>query len=670
MSPMIAPSRPDAPRSRPYLDEIQGLRTVAALMVAVYHIWFSRVSGGVDVFFVVASYFMILSLTREGGLPFRAVFAYHVATLRRVMPMATTVIVATILIGYFVVPQVMWSSEIRHAAASIAQVENWRLAVSNTDYLDEGLTASLFQQMWALSVQMQFYLLFPLLAWAAVRIGTRSGVAPARALVAAFAAVFAVSFSYSLYMTAENQAWAYFDTGARAWEFAAGAILALTAHRIVVSPATARVLGIAGLAVIVLLGLAMDVSRQFPGYAALVPVLGVAAVMIAARNGGRVPVLTWKPVMRAGDISFAFYLWHWPLLIALRYVNGGEVGLLGGAAVIVVAGLLAYAGTALLETPFRRSPRLVTRPALSLVLSGALMVPAVAATGAWAAVFFSEKREATAEARAFMVASDGYATPDGDLVPHPVIVRSDLPVAYDDGCHQEKDDPTLKECVYGRPDGSITIVLAGGSHSTQWLPALQKIAERRDLRIVTALKSACLLGAPGTGTYSDPSCELWNERAQARIIEIRPDLLITIGTRVETDLEIMVPEVVEAIGRLGAAGIPVLALRDNPRFEEDAPLCVELNADDMGRCASPRSEMYLDPPPYLGLDLPNVRFVDFSDDFCPGDACPVAEDGLLRYRDQHHLTIAYVLTFVDRLEQAIDAALRASGRTPLAAADG
>ncbi|MBN9346890.1 MAG: acyltransferase, partial [Devosia sp.] len=146
-----------------YLMEVQGLRTVAALLVAIYHIWLHRVSGGVDVFFVVAAYFLVAGLLRREPVGPRAILEYYGSTARRVVPAAALVIVSTIGAAYFLMPDALWSAQIVHALASILFFENWWLARESTDYLQGGLATSPFQQMWALSLQMQVYLVFPLL---------------------------------------------------------------------------------------------------------------------------------------------------------------------------------------------------------------------------------------------------------------------------------------------------------------------------------------------------------------------------------------------------------------------------------------------------------------------------------------------------------------------------
>ncbi|MFC7766220.1 acyltransferase family protein [Leucobacter soli] len=163
-----------------YLNGVQGLRTVAALMVAVYHIWFGRVSGAVDVFFVVAGYFAAKSLMRMAeSETFRArvqvMSRYWMRTLRRITPSAVVVIIGTAVASLLFMPHSAWQYAIPHGFASLFHFENWLLIASNADYLQDGMAASPFQQFWALSLQAQFYLLFPLLLFVAVSLAKRRG---------------------------------------------------------------------------------------------------------------------------------------------------------------------------------------------------------------------------------------------------------------------------------------------------------------------------------------------------------------------------------------------------------------------------------------------------------------------------------------------------------------
>lgn len=151
-----------------YLRGVQGLRTIAALLVAIYHIWFGRVSGAVDVFFVVAGYFAAKSLMkmrddRTVRQRLRRIGAYLLRTLRRLIPLTVVVIGATVVGAYLWMPRSNWGFDIDHGLASLLFYENWHLIAANADYLQQDASTSAFQQFWALSLQGQFYLIVPLI---------------------------------------------------------------------------------------------------------------------------------------------------------------------------------------------------------------------------------------------------------------------------------------------------------------------------------------------------------------------------------------------------------------------------------------------------------------------------------------------------------------------------
>ena len=285
-------------RSRPpekrYLVGVQGLRTVAALLVAVYHIWFGRVSGGVDVFFVVAGYFAIGSLHRAftNASTIRELSTrlrdYLLRTARRVVPSAAVVIVATIGISILWLPRSAQRSALEPAWAAIGFFENWQLISASADYAQQDDSASPFQQFWALAVNVQFYIFFALLIWAVVSVVTakkRSETSLRAALVATTATVFVASFIYSVYATSTNQAAAYFNTFARLWEFMAGALLFLLMRRGIQNRKAAQIIGWAGFLTLLLLGAFLDLSRLLPGYLSLLPVSAALAIIASSWSG-------------------------------------------------------------------------------------------------------------------------------------------------------------------------------------------------------------------------------------------------------------------------------------------------------------------------------------------------------------------------------------------------
>jgi peptidoglycan/LPS O-acetylase OafA/YrhL len=284
------------PRTGPrggHRQEIDGLRAVAVLLVAAYHVWFGRVSGGVDVFLLLTGFLITGSLVRSAG---RGTFKYGVFLGRlavRLVPAAALVIVVSLLGARLLLPEARWRETITEALAAAFYHQNWHLALGSVDYLarDDGMSP--FQHFWSLSVQGQFYLLWPVVIGLAAWWAARRGVSRRRVLVGVLGAMFVLSLAYSVLMTRADQSWAYFDTGARLWEFALGGLLALLLPYLDPPKALRILLGWLGLAALVLCGVLLQVSTVFPGYAALWPTLAAVAFVVAVPTGSPWAAARW-----------------------------------------------------------------------------------------------------------------------------------------------------------------------------------------------------------------------------------------------------------------------------------------------------------------------------------------------------------------------------------------
>lgn len=497
------------PNARPgYLIEVQGLRTAAAVLVAIYHIWLNRVSGGVDVFFVVAGFFLVAAFERRAPTGVAYLRDYYATTLRRVLPVAVLVMLATIGVWMFVLPDVLWDGLAPHAVYTAAFVENLHLAAISTNYLQPSL-ASPFQQFWALSLQMQVYVGLPVLLLLASLAGRLLRIPLQAMLTVALGLLFAGSLAYSVMRTAESQPQAYFETGTRLWEFAAGGLLALWSRAISLPKWAASVLGWLGLAGLLLMGLVVDVSRSFPGIVALLPVGFAAAIIICAQNGGVVHALRNRYVVAFGDYSFAFYLWHWPLLIATRYlVDSPRLSVIEGVAILVLAAALAIVTTRLAETPIRRSHWLSARPWASVIVGVVLALVPLAAGLGWYATDRARLAEARSEVADYVAAPRALGA--GEFVPALVLAPRDTPRT----CRVRGGSGSKPvQCEFGDRKATRIIAVVGASHIDQYLPAFDAYGKREGYKIIAMTKggvisrrvSAIALAGHGTRRRSSKS---------------------------------------------------------------------------------------------------------------------------------------------------------------------
>jgi peptidoglycan/LPS O-acetylase OafA/YrhL len=627
-----------------YLYEVQGLRTLAALMVAFYHIWFQRVSGGVDVFFVISAFFMALSLTKVDNLDWSSVSHYYMNTIRRVLPNTVIVIVFSTVGLLMLSPSVVWRGEIFNAIGSALFVENLVLAFKSKNYLDQGLNSSIFQQMWAISIQMQLYFTIPIIIYIVSVVCVQKRIDFKQTLLKVFILIFIFSLSYSVFRTSINQPFTYYDTLARVWEFSIGILLAMMLSKIRYSNKVSTSIGLFGLVVLVSFAAVFDVSTQFPGYLALVPCLAACAVVISSSNGSTLPIISSKIFIKLGDYSFGFYLWHWPLLTLYRqYFGIDKISVIAGIVIIFSALFLSILSTKFAEKPFRDSISLKASVIKTIWAVFGLVCITLISISMLVFSWNSSSNKAFKELASFMK-SNSLTTRSDLIYPSPVIARRDLPSAYSDGCHQNLRDDNVISCSYGDKASSKFIILAGGSHSTQWLPALKKLGFENGFKVINMTKSGCVLTSsyPGqaASTTSISSCMRWNSNVINEIIKLQPQAVFTIGTRVVNGDELVPSGYADVWRQLNDYGIDVVAIRDNPWFDFDVPACVAVNIN-IGSCSIPRKAYYNNDNPLDAIESENVYSLDLATLLC-SDYCLAVIDNILVYRDKHHLTKTFV----------------------------
>jgi peptidoglycan/LPS O-acetylase OafA/YrhL len=226
-----------------YRPELQGLRAVAVALVVVYHVWFGRVSGGVDVFFLISGFLLTGQLVRAAGRGPLELARRWTRTLVRLLPCAVVVLVVTVVAGALLLPEGRWPQTLREVVAAALFLENWRLAADTVDYAARSAMSSPVQHLWSLSIQGQFFLIWPLLV-APVVLAAPGDTARLRGrLVVVVLGVIAASLTFSVVLTATHQALAYVHSLTRMWEFALGGLLALTIDSVRLGAATRVRLG-------------------------------------------------------------------------------------------------------------------------------------------------------------------------------------------------------------------------------------------------------------------------------------------------------------------------------------------------------------------------------------------------------------------------------------------
>jgi peptidoglycan/LPS O-acetylase OafA/YrhL len=655
------------PRFRP---EIQGLRALAALLVAVYHVWFGRVSGGVDVFFVVSGFLITGSLIRRYQKTGTISYATYLVRIgRRILPAAYVVLVASVGGLFLAISPVYWREFLADALAAALYVSNWNSAFTAVDYLARDGSQSPFLHFWALSIQGQFYLLWPLALLCVLWLSARfSGPNARRFVASALLGIIGLSLAYSVVATASNQTFHYFNSVARVWEFALGGLLATMLPSLRVPAGVRHAMGWAGLVAIVSTGALFDVGGSFPGYAALLPTLGACLVLVAGDGGQRgaaVRLLQSRPAAWFGDYSYAFFLWHWPLLVfALAHRGVERLTVLDGALVLGLSLVFAVVTTRIVEAPLRaRSDRpegrrfsrteVAVLGAPPVLLLGVVLVAAPGPTDLDAPLEAEYPGAGALEGIGPGGDSPAFASEQVPIFPEPTSARRDRPRPYDEGCHQGLEDHEPVSCSYGDPSSSTRVVLVGGSHSAHWQPALDEIATARGWHFVHQTKSGCRFRLRDE---VESSCDRWNVALLDQLLEDPPDAVVTLATVTTRGGDERLPESYLRIwSHLDEAGIPVIALRDTPRFEHQVPECVVEHDEDLLACGKSRSAAFaaesLDE--LLVHAPPNVRGIDLTERFCTDTVCPPVIGNVLVYRDRNHITVSYSRSVAPALDTEI-----------------
>jgi peptidoglycan/LPS O-acetylase OafA/YrhL len=670
-------------------------------MVVIFHLHPSALPGGyvgVDVFFVISGFLITAHLLGRPPTSPADLASFWGRRIRRLLPASLLVLAATLAAVRLVAPATEWEPDAHEARAAALYVVNWSLARQAVDYLAQDALPTAVQHYWSLSVEEQFYFVWPLLIGLVVLVARRLRVPMGAALAVALGSVVALSFAYSISRTASDPAAAYFVTPTRIWELGCGGLLALAVSRArprTTQPTLSRAARTAGswigLAMIVAAGVLYSGATAFPGYQAALPVLGAVLVILCSpqRNdrGTPGPFLALPPVRWLGDVSYSVYLWHWPLIVLAGYAIGHELRPTGIVAVLALTLVLAALTERFVERPFR-SPRIARHELRTYVLAGAAMTVVVAAATAQ----IRDVQQLDQQARVALA----HALHDGgrcfgapaldpgqvckpvayhDLLPTPVLAPDDRSAAYQDvggrQCWSYPPSFPTRTCAFGERRSDVTIALVGNSHAGQWLPAMQVLAREHGWRVETYLASQCassdVLQRFRTEAGS-AACRQWVRRTAEDVARAKPALVVMSNrisvTAVGHDLEGSQPVYADGYTRvldtLLGADIPVLAIRDTPAPGIQVPTCIAEHGDDYEACDGTR-EGWLPADPVVGviegLHDERARVVDLTDHICGPTACRAVNGGVITYFDTTHLTATYVHTLAPYLEPSVLAML-------------
>ncbi|AXH96655.1 acyltransferase [Ornithinimicrobium avium] len=696
---------------------------MAVLMVLAFHAGLPFVPGGfagVDVFFVISGFLITGLLVREVERSGRvSLLRFYARRAKRLLPAASLVLVVTGVLSWSFVPTVRWAEIGGDLAASAAYVINWRLAARSVDYLAEDSVASPVQHYWSLAVEEQFYIVWPLLIVLGTWLVHRHRLRTRPVLGALLVLVVLASLGWSLVATAGQPQTAYFVTTTRLWELGVGGLVAITAtfwQRLAPGPATA--VAWAGVLALVLSATLLGPQTPWPGYAALLPTLGTAAVIaggFAGRSRGPVRLLGAAPMLDVGATSYSLYLWHWPLLVVAA-AAWGELSLWQGVAIAAFSYLPARLTYALVENPIRSAAVMSRLPSLALTVGAACtllglgtgltlvrgmesaVVQAEAGAGAGAGSMLEGgppvadpvapspdadppagvARDAAPDPT--VTAPDPTAagpdisridlTPES-ISPDPLLATKDLPGLYDRHCSGSVGGTEVIRCEAGDLAGDLDVAVVGDSKIGQWGDVLEQIATDQGWRLHYYVRDACPWSSASVD--DDGSCLLWGQRVHDLLLgPEQPEVVIVSGvkqgagegTRQERS-DRLAAGYADYWSDLAEEGVPVMVLADSPNpGGKHVYECVSEHRDDLSRCTFDRSDgSGTGALREAAAQVPTATFLTMNDWICPLEECPPVIGDVLVYRQGSHITNTYAVTLLEplraRLVPAVDAALAA-----------
>lgn len=711
-----------------FRTDIEGLRAVAVIAVVLFHAGVVFLPGGfvgVDVFFVISGFLITGMLWREtsssGTVSLRRFWG---ARARRLLPASVLVGVVTIIASALLLPPLQAKTVGIDAITSALYVSNYWFAFTGVNYFgrENLLSPSPFQHYWSLGVEEQFYLVWPLLilftAWVIRRFrrGRMGGPASPTPYLVVLVLIAAVSFFLSVVLTYVLPPFAYFSLPTRAWQLALGGIVAFTIPwwRKTLPVAGAAVLGWVGLAMIVSAYLLIDGTLLYPGVAAVLPTVGAALVIAAGcvtSTRGVGALLGTAPMRAVGQVSYSWYLWHWPVLVLAPAALGHKLGVGATVAAVALSLLLAFLTMRFVENPVRFSDALRNSPRRSLAMGGVTTAAAVIAgvvtlvsvqtpvgrgpdatplrvtaapvpIGSPIQDFDAAVRSTFDQVQAGVAASLSMTEVPPNLTPALDGQAQQVSSMQSQGCLRVVpfDSRPNPDCVTGSSNAPVTVALVGDSQAAMFNPAFEALTAERGWRLLRMARVACpIVDLPTSRRFDAMAetfsrCAHWRAGMMARLRAERPTLVVVSSARAYGNSGLGIwgqPSFnnfdsgwVGGLGRftaeMRALGSQVLVLGPTPGATGLVPVCLSAHMNDPMACSFPVPRWAS--PAGIALERNTVelsggQYADTTELFCSSGRCPVIVGNVMVFYDAGHLSREYSLTLSPAMGALVDRAL-------------
>jgi peptidoglycan/LPS O-acetylase OafA/YrhL len=604
--------------------EIQGLRALAAILVLIYHAKF--VPGGfigVDLFYVISGFLITGLILKEleatGKLDLKN---FYQRRIKRLLPTSAFVLLITAVASLILLPPIYRDNLGKDVIAVALYISNYTFAWWQNDYQNLDALPSPFLHYWSLAVEEQFYLIWPILIIFLAKRGVnwiRNGVI----------AIFISSLLLSMIQTQISPIWAFYSLSTRAWQLAAGALLLFISNKRLKHQSFTWL----GVIVIGLAALIFNENTAYPGYLALLPVVG--SVLLIASIGSWPKVLTKSfnnPIAQwLGEISYPLYLWHWPILVLPSVWLGQSLTVIQRIFCLFVTVVFAHLTSKYIEQPLRYQK-----------FSTAFVYKALVGITA----------SSVAIGVIINLNSTNIISPKMSQYSFDLNEVAKLPIIYDDGCHANYGQTNTTECLYGDKSSNKEIVLFGDSHAAQWFPAVEKIATSQGYKLFSFTKASCSaidLPRATKGAFKASECRKWQDNQIAKIKKIKPNLLIITNSEhyqlksKENSKQFYWQQGQRKLYEvLKPVSENAIFLVDTPKPQIDVPACLASGKEQ--ECTQINKPIIFGSPSYKRVDLTNW--------FC-NSSCPTIKDDYIVYRDASHISLAAALEAKNELEEQL-----------------
>jgi peptidoglycan/LPS O-acetylase OafA/YrhL len=615
-----APAAAAGLASMRYRAEIDGLRSLAILPVLLFHAGVPGFEGGfvgVDIFFVISGFLITGIIASELQANHFSILTFYERRARRILPALTFFSLLTLLAAWlFFLPNFFedFSRSLVAVATFTSNIYFWKYS----GYFDNSAYLRPLLHTWSLAVEEQFYIFMPVAMLLLHRFARRL-------LLPALVIATVLSFALSVYATGVAPTANFFLLPTRAWELLLGSLLAMSAVRRL--PALLNsILAVAGVLAIGIAVFGYTEATPFPGLAALLPCMG--AVLIIA-TGGNTPVgmlLSTRPVVFIGKISYSLYLAHWPVAVFIRYVTLEEPTAVHSVAIIVVSFLLALFSWKFVETPFRsrraagQGRGLIVLPAAGLTLAALV---AAGAAGLWSRGFPERFPD-------YLAMRDRTAA----------VERAEPSRTWRNGaCFFEEGQAfggwKPEECLLVSHSGPAAL-LWGDSFAAHYVPGLMAHSDAVPGRLYQYTYAGC---PPVLAYYSyaRPACTLFNRKA-LEVIEALDIRTVILSAR-WIDLRARGLDLLAGtIAELQSRGVKVVVIGQSPAFVTNVDVIAYANRTVEGNRATWFTLVDDQFNSELQQASAGATFIDPIALGCEARQCPYMQEGRFLYFDSSHLS--------------------------------